>query len=271
MAGELQPRYGVSQRRVCTALRFNRASIRYELKRSPLNEVLRERIKALASARVRYGYRRIHVLLRREGWKVNPKRVARLYRLEGLSLRAKAPKRRRRSAAQRIRTAATQPNQVWSMDFMHDRLMSDGRRAFRLLTIVDIFTRECLALEVAAGFRARDVVSVLTRLVAQRGTPIAIRCDQGTEFTAEALDQWAYNHRIELDFSRPGKPTDNAFAEAFNASVRKELLNTSWFDTLDSARRAVRSWRREYNEIRPHRSLANETPQAFAAAAKEAR
>jgi len=122
------------------------------------------------------------------------------------------------------------------MDFMHDRLMGEDRKAFRLLTIVDIFTRECLALEVAKGFNARDVVSVLTRLVGRRGAPIAIRCDQGTEFTAEALDQRAYNNRIELDFSRPGKPTDYAFAEAFNASVRKELLNTSWFDTLEMAR-----------------------------------
>lgn len=153
---------------------------------------------------------------------------------------------------------------------MHDRLMGEDRRAFRLLTIVDIFTRECLALEVAKGFNARDVVGVLTRLVGRRGAPIAIRCDQGTEFTAEALDQWAYNNRIELDFSRPGKPTDNAFAEAFNASVRKELLNTSWFDTLETARRAARSWRREYNEVRPHRSLANQTPLAFALSAKSA-
>ncbi len=151
---------------------------------------------------------------------------------------------------------------------MHDGLMGEDRKTFRLLTIVDIFTRECLAPEVAKGFSARDVVGVLTRLVSRRGAPIAIRCDQGTEFTAEALDQRAYNNRIELDFSRPGKPTDNAFAEAFNASVRKELLNTSWFDTLETARRAARSWRREYNEVRPHRSLANETPQAFALSEK---
>jgi putative transposase len=156
------------------------------------------------------------------------------------------------------------------MDFMHDRLMDDRHRPFRLLTVVDIFTRECLALEVATGFRARSVVEILARLVSARGTPNAIRCDQGTEFTAEALDQWAYNNRIELDFSRPGKPTDNAFIEAFNASVRKELLNTSWFDTLESVRRATRAWRREYNEVRPHRSLANKTPEAFARAAKMA-
>jgi putative transposase len=232
--------------------------------------VLRERIKEIAAVRVRYGYRRIHVFLEREGWHVNPKRVARLYRLEGLSLRAKAPKRRRRSAAQRVRLAPAGPNQVWSMDFMHDRLMGDQRRPFRLLTIVDIFTRECLALEVAPGFNALKVVNVLSKIVSERGAPTAIRCDQGTEFTAEALDQWAYNNHIELDFSRPGKPTDNAFIESFNASVRKELLNTSWFDTLEAARRSARSWRRDYNEIRPHRSLANKTPKAFAESAKMA-
>jgi putative transposase len=257
-------------RRICETLRFNRKSMQYKPKRNALNEVLRARIKELAQARVRYGYRRIHVLLRREGWKVNPKRIARLYQLEGLSLRAKGPKRRRRSAVQRVRIAATQMNQVWCMDFMHDRLVGEDRKAFRVLTIIDIFTRECLALEVAPGFRARDVVSILTRIVETRGKPVAIRCDQGTEFTAEALDQWAYNNRIELDFSRPGKPTDNAFAESFNASVRKELLNTSWFDTLETARRAARLWRKDYNEIRPHRSLGNKTPQAFALSAKEA-
>jgi len=270
LTGEIHDHYGASQRRICTTLRFNRKSIRYQPKRSPFNEALLLRIKELSAARVRYGQRRIHVLLQREGWAVNHKRVARLYRREGLSLRAKAPKRRRSCTARSVRLAPTQPNHVWSMDFMHDRLMDDGRRPFRLLTVVDIFTRECLALDVATGFRARSVVEILARLVSARGRPNAIRCDQGTEFTAEALDQWAYNNHVELDFSRPGKPTDNAFIEAFNASVRKELLNTSWFDTLESVRRATRAWRREYNEVRPHRSLANKTPEAFARAAKMA-
>lgn len=130
--------------------------------------------------------------------------------------------------------------------------------------------RRGLALEIAPGFRAAGVIDVLSQIVRQRGAPTAIRCDQGTEFTAEALDQWAYTNKIELDFSRPGKPTDNAFIESFNASVRKELLNTRWFDNLQEARRAARSWRRDYNEERPHRSLSNKTPQAFAASAKEA-
>ncbi len=154
---------------------------------------------------------------------------------------------------------------------MHDRLMGDRRQPFRLLTIVDIVTRECLALEVAPGFRAASVVDKLSRIVQRRGAPTAIGCDQGTEFTAEALDQWAYANKIELDFSRPGKPTDNAFIESFNASVRKELLNTRWFDSLQEARRAASSWRREYNQDRPHRSLFNKTPQSFAASAKEAK
>jgi transposase InsO family protein len=130
----MQQHYGVSQRRTSMTLRFNRASLQYRPRRSPVNDALRERIKELASTRVRYGYRHIHVLLQREGWKVNPKRVARLYRQEGLSLRAKAPKRRRRSAAQRVRLAPSGPNQVWGMDFMHDRLRGDQSRKFRLLT-----------------------------------------------------------------------------------------------------------------------------------------
>ena len=160
MTGDLHERYRASQRRVCTTLQFNRKSIRYRPKRNPFNEALLLRIKELSAARVRYGRRRIHVLLQREGWAVNHKRVARLYRREGLSLRAKAPKRRRSCTARSVRLAPTQPNHVWSMDFMHDRLMDDRRRPFRLLTVVDIFTRECLALEVATGFRARSVVEM---------------------------------------------------------------------------------------------------------------
>ena len=241
----------------------------YRSKYSAFNETLRARIKEIAGVRIRYGYRRIHVLLCREGWAVNVKRVRRLYRAEGLSLRAKAPKRRRSAQHRQPRAIATQPNQVWTMDFMHDRLATQPTRKLRMLTVVDEFTRECLALEVARGFRAHDVIAVLTRLVMRRGAPQAIRCDNGAEFTATAFDQWAYWNQITVEFSRPGKPTDNAFIESFNGSVRRELLNASWFDTLDQARRAARVWRRDYNENRPHRSLANKTPQEFALAALE--
>ena len=271
IAGEVQERYSVSERRVSITLQFCRSSLQYHARRNELNEALRVKIKELSAVRIRYGYRRLAVLLRREGWQVNDKRVHRLYQLEGLSLRAKATKRRRRSAALRVRIAPTGPNTVWSMDFMHDRLMGDRRQPFRVLAVVDIVTRECLALEVAPGFRAANVVQALSRIVARRGAPVAIRCDQGTEFTAEALDQWAYFNKIELDFSRPGKPTDNAFVESFNSTVRKELLNTRWFANLQEAGKAARAWQREYNQERPHRSLSYKTPQAFAASAKEAR
>lgn len=147
---------------------------------------------------------------------------------------------------------------------MHDRLTS-GRK-IRLLTVVDTFSRECLALDVRHGFSADDVISVLRHVVADRGLPQTIRCDNGTEFTATRFDQWAYWNRIEIDFSRPGKPTDNAFIESFNGSVRRELLNPSWFDTVEQARREAGVWRRDYNEIRPHRSLDNKSPKEFALA-----
>ena len=269
VAGEVQERYGVSERRVSATLRFSRSSLQYVARKNVLNEVLRTKIKELASICIRYGYRRLAVLLRREGWHVNVKRAHWLYRQEGLSLRAKATKRRRRSAAKRVQIAPTGPNSVWSMDFMHDRLMNDRRQSFRILRIVDIITRECLALEIASGFRAASVIEVLSRIVRKLGAPTAIRCDQGTEVTAEALDQQAYTNKIELDFSRPGKPTDNAFIESFNASVRKELLNPTWFRTLEDARLHAAAWRHDYNTSHPHSSLDDLTPEEFARRSKK--
>jgi putative transposase len=163
-------------------------------KARPFNAMLRERIKDIASARVRYGYRRIGVLLRRKGLKVNDKRVFRLYRLEGLSLRAKRPHRRRAAVARSACMVAEKRNQIWSMDFMHDRL-ADGR-ACRLLTIVDIFTRECVALDVAPRFCSDDVVRVLERVCSERDLPETLRCDNGTEFAAKPVDQWAFWNKI---------------------------------------------------------------------------
>lgn len=227
--------------------------------------MLRDRIKEIAAARVRYGYRRISVLLRREGFAVNDKRVYRLYAAQGLSLRAKMPHRRRAVTPRSLRFVPTAINQVWSMDFMHDRL-ADGR-AFRLLTMVDIYSRECVALEVEPRFCSDDVVDILKRACRERGVPNALRCDNGTEFVAKPLDQWAFWSKVALDFSRPGKPTDNAFIESFNGGVRRELLNPSYFETIDQARKAARVWREEYNEFRPHSMLANKTPKEFAAEA----
>lgn len=264
--GYLKETYGVSTRRACTLIRFNRATQYYRSKRSPFNEVILGRIKAIAAVRVRYGYRRIHVFLRREGLAINHKRVYRLYAMEGLNLRAKTPHRRRAAVVRSQRVVPSQANEVWAMDFMHERL-ADGRK-IRVLTIVDIYTRECVALEVAYGFKSSDVVHTLERVCKQRGTPKTIRCDNGTEFVATALDQWSFWNRIALDFSRPGTPTDNAFAESFNGRVRAEFLNPSYFETLMQAKRAAGIWRHDYNEIRPHSTLGNRTPREFALMAK---
>ena len=261
VAGYFRERYRVSTRRAAENARLARATMYYRKKSDPVVEDLRIRIRDAAAKRPRYGWRRILVLVRRDGQRVGEYRLRRIYREEGLSLRAKTPKRRRSAVVRQPRTDATTLNHIWSMDFMHDRL-TDGRK-IRLLTIVDTYSRECLALEVRHGFKADDVVDVLRRVVATRGVPKTIRCDNGTEFTAASFDQWAYWNRVEIDFSRPGKPTDNAFIESFNGRVRQELLNPSWFDTLDQARRNVAAWRRDYNEIRPHRALGNRSPKEF--------
>jgi len=227
---------------------------------------LRQRIKDIAAARVRYGYRRIHVLLQREGWKVNHKRVRRLYREEGLNLRLKRPRRHVTAARRMDRPAIGSANEVWAMDFVSDALFN-GKR-FRALTVVDVFTRESLAIEVDQGLKGDQVVGVLERLKFQRGTaPAKIRVDNGPEFVSKVLDHWAYINGVVLDFSRPGKPTDNAYVESFNGRLRDECLNTHWFLSLDDARVKIEAWRRHYNEDRPHTSLGYLTPTEFASSA----
>jgi putative transposase len=219
-------------------------------------------LKELAASRVRYGYRRLHILLQREGWRVNHKRVYRIYSEECLSIRTKKP-RRHRSARNRVGRAAPQgTNECWSMDFMSDQLF-DGRR-IRVLTIVDCHSRESLATEARFSFRAAHVVEVLNELVKWRGAPKTIRCDNGPEFVSRVLDQWAYWNKVELDFSRPGKPTDNAFIESFNGRLRAECLNITWFLSLVDARIKLEEWRKDYNEARPHSALGNLTPSEFA-------
>ena len=221
------------------------------------------RLKELAATRVRYGYRRLYILLRREGWKVNVKRIYRIYREENLGLRSKTPKRRVSCRKRVDRPDATRINDCWAMDFMYDELF-DGRR-IRLLTIVDLFTRESLAIVVRQRFRANEVVDVLRRLGVQRSLPKSIRVDNGTEFTSKAVDRWAYENQVVLDFSRPEKPTDNAFIESFNGSVRRaECLNENWFLSLEDAKEKIESWRCDYNEHRPHSALGNLAPREFA-------
>jgi putative transposase len=211
--------------------------------------------------RVRYGYRRLWLLLRREGYSVNHKRIYRLYREEGLAIRPKLPRRRRSCRYREARPETSRANEVWAMDFMSDALFNGQR--FRLLTVVDCHTREALAVVPRTSFRAFDVVDVLDGITRRRGVPGSIRCDNGPEFAGRLLDQWAYFQGVALDFSRPGKPTDNAFIESFNASVRRELLNASWFLSLADARERTEAWRREYNEDRPHSSLGDLAPKEF--------
>ncbi len=257
MVDHLRAAWQVSARRACKAIPINRSSYGYRSKRTGQAQLM-TRIREIAETRVRYGYRRIHVLLRREGWAVNLKRVYRLYREMGLQLRNKTPKRRVKAKLRSDRSIATQPNEVWAMDFVHDQLF-DGRK-LRILTIVDTFTRLAPAIDVRRTYRSCDVIETLEKATANFGTPKTIRVDNGPEFISRELDLWAYMRGVTLDFSRPGKPTDNAFIESLNGKFRAECLNTNWFLSLGEARRKCESWRRDYNEVRPHSSIGNKVP-----------
>ena len=257
----LMGRYSVGLRRACRCARMSRASYRYCSRKDP-QIALRQRVRELAQARVRFGYRRIFMMLRREGWDVGKDRLYRVYREEGLGLRRKRPWRHASAVHREVRTPAGHRNDVWSMDFVHDQL-SDGRR-FRALTLIDVFTRECLEIEVGQNLGAEDVVRVLERLKYDRGVPGRMYCDNGSEFVSGLMDQWAYSNGVKIEFSRLGKPTDNAVIESFNGRFREECLNTHWFESLDDAKAKIDAWRWDYNEHRPHRSLEGLTPREFA-------
>jgi putative transposase len=257
MVDQARATWRVSIRRTCRALPVDRSTYHYRSRR-PGQAGLRRRIKEIAETRVRYGYRRIHLLLTREGWAVNAKRICRLYREMGLQLRNKTPKRRVKAKLRSDRTMATAANDIWAMDFVHDQLF-DGTK-IRALTIVDTLTRVSPAGDVRQSFRGKDVVETLERGAAEFGYPKTIRVDNGPEFVSKELDLWAYMKGVTLDFSRPGKPTDNAFIESFNGKFRAECLNANWFLSLDEARRKCEAWRRDYNEVRPHSAIGNKTP-----------
>ncbi len=251
----------LSQRRVAGLIPVDRMTLRYLHHRDP-QEALRARLRELAGSRVRYGYRRLTVLLRREGWEVNAKRIYRLYAEEGLIVRTQ--KRRERAQRQRIPLGqAVRPNQKWSMDFVAQRLL-DGRW-IRVLTVVDQFTRECLALFADNTLSGEKVSIALDKIVALRGAPQSITVDNGTEFTSKALDLWAYRNGVHLDFIRPGKPVENGYIESFNGKLRDECLNVEVFFNLADARRKLYLWRRDYNHHRPHSALDDRTPAEFAA------
>ncbi len=257
----------MSLRKACRASGTAMSSMQYRSVR-PDQAPLRARIREIATTRVSYGYRRVQVLLRREGWKVNARRTYRLYREEGLCLRLKRPKRRRSTVRRQEANVATRGNQVWAMDFMSDAL-ADGRK-LRVLTVLDTFTRECVALEVGGTFGDAEVARVLRRAGVQRGLPESIHVDNRTEFTSKVFDQWAYANRVKLDYSRPGKPTDNAFIESFNAQLRRECLSQHYFSSIIDARVELDAWREEYNNRRPHGSLGQRTPAQFRAEVDEA-
>jgi putative transposase len=222
---------------------------------------VRQRLAELARERSRFGYRRLHVLLRREGLVVNHKRVLRLYRLAGLGLR-RQKRKRMPSVARGAPGLPTRPNECWALDFVSDTL-AWGRR-IRCLTVLDCFTREAPAIELDTSLPGARVVRVLDELAERRGLPTAILLDNGPELTGRALDQWAYEHGVELRFIEPGKPVQNAFIESFNGRFRDECLNQHWFLSLPQARRIVEAWRLDYNRDRPHSSLGYLTPDEFA-------
>ena len=223
---------------------------------------LRLRIRDIAHQRPRFGYQRIHVMLRREGWLVNKKRVRRLYRLEGLQLRMRIRRRKHMCLHRGVVPQAQRTHERWSMDFVHDQLF-DGR-AFRMLTVIDQFSRQSPLIEPRSGFSGGDVVAALDRTIGLTGVPLSITVDHGTEFTSKALEEWAYQRGVKLDFTHPGKPTDNSHIESFNGRLRDECLNVSQFTSLDDAREQIERWRVDYNAQRPHSSLGNLTPSEYA-------
>lgn len=250
----------MSERRACRVLGAHRSSVRYRRHQGD-DEALRVRLRQLAADRRRFGYRRLWVLLRREGMLVNHKRIYRLYREEGLSVRRRSRKR----VAREVRLpllVPEGPNERWCLDFVSDSL-AWGRK-IRLLPVIDVFTREALAIEVDTSLPGTRVVEVLERLVREQGEePLEILLDNGPELTSRALDQWAYQRGVRLRFIEPGKPVQNAWMESFNSRLRDECLNEHWFLSLADARRIVEAWRMDYNRTRPHSSLGNRTPEEY--------
>lgn len=250
--------FGVT--RACGLVQISRSLYRYQSRR-PDCAKLRERIGEIAAVKRRYGYRRIHIKLRREGWRINRKLTYRLYREAGLAVR----RRKRKRIGPFERKPLPKPliaNESWSMDFMSDGL-ADGRR-LRCLTIVDDCTRECVAIEVDTSITGSRVKAVLERLADLRGLPRSITVDHGPEFEGQIMDAWAYERGVSLSFIRPGKPNDNAYIESFNGKFRDECLNEHWFLSIAHARAVIEAWRLEYNAERTHSSLGDITPDEFA-------
>ena len=248
----------LSQRRACSLLGLSRSSMTYESRRN--DEPLRERLLLLARQYPRYGYLMLHGLLKNEGKVINCKRTYRLYREEGLQVRTK---KRKKLVRPRIPMALpTTVNERWSMDFVHDQL-SNGRR-FRVLNIVDDYSREAIAQVVDFSISGHRVRRTLDQVIEARGKPTAVVCDNGTEFTSKALFFWSKDTGVDLKFIQPGKPTQNAFVESFNGKFRDSCLNLNWFRDMSEARQKIEHWRNDYNLVRPHSSLGYQPPEVFA-------
>ena len=256
----LRVAYEVSQRRACQVIEADRTSMRYRSVR-PDDAALRTRLRELAAQRRRFGYRRLLVLIRREGTRVNHKKLRRLYREERLQVRRRGGRKR----ALGTRSPMTVPqgvNQRWSLDFLSDQF-SDGRR-FRILAVVDDFTRECLALVADTSLSGMRVGRELDLIIAIRGRPTGIVSDNGTELTSMAILRWTQQTGVGWHYIAPGKPTQNAFIESFNGRLRDELLNETLFASLDHAREALADWKDDYNHSRPHSAIGNVPPAIYA-------
>ena len=257
----IRDKFGASWRRACGLASCAVSVARHRSRRDP-QERLRARLRELAGKKPRYGYRRLAWLLRREGEPANPKRIHRLYRLEGLAVRKKKRKRLARAEPPQLPVVSA-PNERWNMDFMEDSV-ARGRK-IRTFNVLDEYSRECLVIEVDTALSGARVCRVLERLATQRGAPREITVDNGPEYTSVSLGEWAADRGVELHFNRPGKPTDNPFIESFNGKFRDECLNENWFLGVEDARRIIEDWRREYNEERPHMSLGMRPPAEFVA------
>lgn len=261
MANWLIENYHIATRRACRCVGLGHSMFYY--RHHPKDDTLiKMRMREIAQTRVRYGFKRIFILMRREGFMDNHKRMYRIYKAEGLNLRTKRP-RRNRSGAHRLERLENQSiNKVWSMDFVQDALFNGER--FRILTVVDNYSKTCLGLLVGKSLKGIDVVHELSRIcMIENVYPERIQCDNGSEFISKEVDLWAYENKVTMDFSRPGKPTDNPYVESFNGKFRDECLSVNWFLSMEDAEEKIENYRWEYNHFRPHSSLNDLTPKEF--------
>jgi putative transposase len=254
----VQQAHDLAERRSCHALGFARSSQRYVSLRD--DAPLRQRLRELAAERRRFGYRRLHILLRREGWAINHKKLYRIYKEEGLTVRKRKGRKRAIGTRMKLPQAAC-ANHIWSLDFMSDAL-EDGRR-FRILGVMDQHGRQCLDLVADTSISGARVARELDRLVAIHGKPVIIVSDNGTELTSKAILQWAADNAVQWHYITPGKPSENGFTESLNGKIRDECLNEHLFRSLNHARAILDAWRQDYNHIRPHSSLNYQTPMEF--------